>query len=85
MCLGVNPEFCNLEAVAKLGSRELEELISLCAVNGELKLFLVLSLKLIGLYLLVDDCPSLVVVRTFELPAYGIAAGIVVGVASCYD
>ena len=33
----------------------------------------------------VDECPCLVVVRTFELPAYRIAAGIVVGVGTSYE
>ena len=85
MCLSVNPEFAHLEAVGKLSSRELEELVSFCAVNGEFKLFLVLSLKLICLCFLVDNSPCLVVVRTFELPAYRIAAGIVVGITTSND
>ena len=85
MCLFVNPEFAELEAVSNLSNRELEELVGLCAVNFNGIFVLVEALELVSLNLLVDECPCLVVVRTFELPAYRIAAGIVVGVGTSYE
>ena len=85
MFLLVDPEFAKFQAIGKLSCSKLEELILLCVVYREYKLFQVLSLKLIGLNSFVDECPDIVVVRAFELPADRILSRIFVVVITCYD
>ena len=87
MCLGVNPELTELEAIACACCRELEELVSFTSVDGEFKLFLVYAVNLVSVkvVVLVNECPCLIVVRTFELPATRVASRIVVGVGTSYE